>query len=200
MLIVDLFPAAKFIHLVRDGRAVVASIRKLDWGLHDIHRGSQWWASQVGNGLAAEQLLGDRLIRVRYEDLVAEPEKTLRSISAFLELDWEPEILSGSGFDLPTYTETQHRLIGGEPEPSRISAWKEELSAREVEVLESVAGNLLPCLGYPTVYGHRARRATKPEKLAWVLKDMVFQRPRDLVKRSCRRLPLFRRARLGDRS
>ena len=62
------FPEAKFIHLIRDGRAVCASWMPLDWGPNTIIPAARTWAMHVGYGLAAETALPPANIRrVTYE-------------------------------------------------------------------------------------------------------------------------------------
>jgi hypothetical protein len=83
-----LFPGATLLILVRDGRAVVESgVRSFGWYRDKAIHG---WAKAARAVLRfdAEQRGGPLRYRmVRYEDLVAEPESTLRELLSFLELD-----------------------------------------------------------------------------------------------------------------
>jgi sulfotransferase family protein len=84
--ILELFPQAKFIHIVRDGRDCVASILAKGWvGFHRIHRG---WRRHVENGHAlTERLPSDQVMEFRYEDLVADDEAMAARVLEFLGLD-----------------------------------------------------------------------------------------------------------------
>jgi hypothetical protein len=85
--LLELFPGAKFIHIVRDGRAVASSIMPLDWGANTINSAARSWVKRLSQYLAAESSLGsERISRVRFEDLVLEPETTLKSICSFLDI------------------------------------------------------------------------------------------------------------------
>ena len=164
-LLFDLFPAAKAIHLVRDGRGVTASILPLDWGANTITEAAHWWLEKMSFGLAAELRWGpDRIERIRYEDLVSEPARTLKRICAFVGLEYEDAILEASGFQVPKYTESQHVLIGRKVDPSRADAWKESLSQRDIEIFEAIARDFLAYLKYEPMFGVRARRATRSER------------------------------------
>ena len=77
-----LFPEVRFIHLVRDGRAVAASLLPLDWGPNNIMHAAEFWMAHCAAGLGAELELADRVLRVRYEDLVTDPEANLRRIES----------------------------------------------------------------------------------------------------------------------
>lgn len=161
-----LYPEARLIHLVRDGRAVAASVLKLDWGPNVIDLAAYWWAQWLAHGLAAEQHFGpQRVMRVRYEELVTNPQARLMEICRFLEIDFQPDMVSGSGLQVPSYTAGQHQLVGAAPQTKRIDAWQQELSPRQIEIFESIAGNLLACLDYEEKYGLQARASTPLEKL-----------------------------------
>ena len=82
--LLEAFPDAQMIHIVRDGRAVAASLLPLDWGPNRIDRAAHLWVEMVGHGLAAEAHWGAaRVARVRYEDLVQEPHAALARLCAF---------------------------------------------------------------------------------------------------------------------
>lgn len=145
----DAFPNALGIHLVRDGRAVAASVRPLRWGPKTMMGCANWWKKRAQAGLQAEQQYDDRLIRVRFEDLVDSPEKSLERLTDFLGVPYQPEMKPGDGFEKPAYTLAQHRLVGSLPQKSRSQAWKQTLGSRDIEIFEAECGPLLESLGYP---------------------------------------------------
>jgi Sulfotransferase family len=152
------FADAKFIHIVRDGRAVAASIIPLDWGPNEIYSAARTWQARVGYGYVAAAALGlDRVLHVRYEDVVERTEPAMRRVARFLGVEFVPEMLSTTGLRLPRFTRYQHGLIGGPPRSDRTDSWRKSLSRREIEIFESVVGDLLPLLGYRPVFGLRAR-------------------------------------------
>ncbi len=166
-------PEARFIHVIRDGRDVAMS--RVRWRMQragkkpPMERLAKRWVKAVTG--ARKQ--GHRLphyMEVRYEDLIAETESTLRRICEFIELDFDPAMLSyheGAAERLAeidqTLPETDDRvaLAGSErlskhemttkpPERDRIFAWRTEMSEDDLATFESVAGELLKDLGYPT--------------------------------------------------
>jgi hypothetical protein len=194
--LLDIFPDARMIHLVRDGRAVAASLLPLPWGPNRIDRAARHWVEMVGHGLAAEARWGgSRVARVRYEDVVQEPEATLRRLCAFLQIEYQPRMLRADGFRVPAYTREQHRRVGMPPDPGRVDAWRKALSPRQVEIFESVVGDFLWCFGYTPVYGLRARPMSRWELgrswltgvLRRVLADRAAQGVRRLRARAARR-------------
>lgn len=157
-ILAKMFPGCRFIHLVRDGRGVAASVIPLDWGPNTIKAAAAWWTSRLSHGFALElSLYQPRVARIHYEDLVLGPGNTLRRICEWLGVSFQPQMVEGSGFVIPKYSSKQHRLIGNRPDPSRVDEWKRRLSQREIEIFESEVGDLLELLGYEPTYGWRPR-------------------------------------------
>jgi hypothetical protein len=173
----ELFPTAKFIHIVRDGRGVASSILPLDWGPNTIDGVAQWWTESVAYGLAAESWGGDqRIMRVRYEDVVLDFESTVKTLCSYLGLKYQPAMLKADGFKVPGYTTRQHSLVGCVPQPSRVNAWEQSLTERQVEIFEAIAGELLRYLGYELKYGLKARKATRAEKWLFAIQELYSKR------------------------
>ena len=165
--LLELFPAGKFIHIIRDGRAVAASIIPLDWGANTIERAAHSWRKRVSQYCSIESELGpQRVRRVLYEDLVREPEKTMRELCSFLGISYQTAMAGGKGFQVPDYTAIQHSLIGSSPDRKQIEAWRHLLSSRQVEIFESIAGNLLSSLGYHVMFKASPKKIRLSEKLA----------------------------------
>jgi len=182
--LVEMFAEARFIHLVRDGRAVAASLLELDWGPNNAFDAAQYWMARCAPGLAAESRLGrDRVLRVRYEDLVSETEATLRRVVSFAGLEYESGMAEGTGLRPGAYSQQQHRLVGTPPNPSRVDHWRRTLTPRQVEVFEAEAGDFLGSLGYQPVYGIRARPATRIEVFRLRLLDLPQRAANNLRRR-----------------
>ncbi|MBI3461995.1 MAG: sulfotransferase, partial [Planctomycetes bacterium] len=161
-----LFPWAKVVHIVRDGRDVCLST--LEWAREDKGPGkfdlwdeepvavcALWWSWQVSPGMREGTALGpSHYHELRYEELVAKPEETLRSLAAFLELPFAPQMLS--------YHEGKTRSDPGlsakkawlPPTPG-LRDWRTQMTERDQELFEALAGDLLADLGY-----ERGRRET----------------------------------------
>jgi protein-tyrosine sulfotransferase len=142
------FPRARFVHVFRDGRDVACSLRRQDWmkprerGSADaIARCAAYWVERVSLRHAGT---GDpRYAEVRYEDLVRDPAATLRSLLAFLELDWSDRVLTS---DAKSHSDP----AAGPAFASSVGRWRTELSEPEIATVKSIAGELLIELGYET--------------------------------------------------
>lgn len=153
----------RYVHIVRDGRAIANSIMPLDWGPNTAMAAGRYWAAEIGAALAAETRFPDRTMRVRYEDLLVSTDDTIAGIADFTGLSPRP-----GGPDLDTvhmpdyYTKNYHRLLHGGVDQTRSAAWRKELAPRQIELFEFASGELLDLLGYDSDYGV----AAKPPRLA----------------------------------
>jgi len=163
----QVFPEARFVNLIRDGRAVAASMMPLEWGPNTPAACAHRWVRDVGTGLAAVHRHPDDVTTIYYEDLVLDPVKTMNRVFAFLDLekrvDKVEDLISKAEF-LPAYAAAgQHRDVGRPPNASSIDKWRERLTAKQIGEFEYVAGPLLRMLGYDLVGG--TRRPTAASRL-----------------------------------
>ena len=82
------------------------------------------------------------------------------------------EMVEGKGFQVPGFTVNQHALVGKRPDSSRLDAWRSKLKPREIEIIESLAGDTLTRLGYPTEHAGRARRPAGVEQLVLTVQEL----------------------------
>jgi len=98
-----LFPQALFVHLVRDVTAVVRSLLNFfPDGRNRLVANEQaayeYWLRRVTSCVDAEQAYGpDVVYRMRYSDLVEQPESTMRALLDFLGEPYAPQCLEPLG-------------------------------------------------------------------------------------------------------
>jgi len=206
------FPDARFVHVLRDGRGVASSLLPLDWGQSTPLRAAEGWAADVACGLAAEEALGaDRVRRVRFEDLVATPGEVLGEVLEFVGLERGSVTADERGYTpRSAYGQRRsHTRVAGPIDPSRATAWRHELAPRDIEIIEGATGDLLELLGYPLVTGDATTHVELTTQLhamvseAWqtlVVARLVRDRPPGPPSRKLRRLRSLIRAPLGRRS
>lgn len=161
----DLFPEARFVHVVRDGRDVALSYADVPFGPKTIARAAELWARRVGVGIETGRVLAaGRYLAVRYEDLVATErglEKGARALCDFLELPWDRSMLNYAAVskaEVLDKAKALNPLLTRGPTPQARS-WREHMPARQVEVFELIAGDVLEELGYERVFREPGRRA-----------------------------------------
>ncbi len=153
----QLFPTCQVIHVIRDGRDVVASHRDR-WGYVSALKAVSKWPRYVHTARAAGAALSPgRYLEVRYERLVGEPEKTLRELLTFLDEPWDPGVLEHDRqpHDVPDgyrRLASARRRSAGEPGAiyrSRVGAHRRELDPFLRLLCRVVDGRTLRELGYP---------------------------------------------------
>lgn len=168
------FPKLKVIHIVRDGRAVAASLMPLDWGPNEIHSAAYFWEQRLAWCLGAAAYLGqERVLLIRYEDVLLEPEKSMRRVAEFLGLPFHEDMLHGKGLSVPKFTIQNHQLVGSLPDPARIDDWKTRLTQRQIEIFEAITGDLLRYFGYKLLSGLKPRPISLSEKIGLSLRGQL---------------------------
>jgi SAM-dependent methyltransferase len=164
----ELFPDAKFIHLVRNPFDVALSTSRVPAhrkGISEWHENNlmiepgfpvantlfnsalrwQRWNARLETGLRNVDSY-----RVDYEALVTVPEKAFGKMFAFLGEEFAPDILDYGKFAtiLPAWEWSSADLKENKKiTASRAERWKQELSPEQIRVLATVAGVESPILG-----------------------------------------------------
>ena len=91
-LIHELFPEARFVNVLRDGRDVALSVSKERWGPTDPYEALSWWANRVHrSAVALKRVDPNSVLQFRVEDLIVhEREKTYGSLLNFFKLEDSP--------------------------------------------------------------------------------------------------------------
>jgi len=150
--LMELFPGARFIHLVRDGRDVAKSFQQRGWYGPWLHENTREWNEALAyrerwNHVEAKNSILD----VRYEDLVLDTERTVRGICDFLGEQFEPQMLAWQGRveDLvPARELVIHDKLGRPPAAADVERWRHEMTVRELFVSEAFLGRHLVFAGY----------------------------------------------------
>lgn len=145
-----LFPAAQFVNIVRDGRDCVASLKEQDWYRADSPAAACAWARSVDHARRAARRLGpDSFYEVQYERLVADPERELRALCAYLGEEYDPVMTEPAAVaDIIPERKTHHVLTRGPVTRARVGSWQERLEPWEVSLCERVLGGRLRAYGY----------------------------------------------------
>ena len=152
-LLHQIFPQAKFIHIIRDGRDVALSM--IDkWGqkkMHvDIYFAARNWVWRIQRAQGAGQRLGpDLFYELHYESLVADPEQHLLTICNFLGEPYlpvmaQPHRLAKQQIEAGSF----HAPVRQPPSTKRISRWRQEMSPADLRLFQHAAGDMLLSQGY----------------------------------------------------
>jgi len=133
-----IWPEAKFLHIVRDGRDVAASNIRLGWAGNVWHGVDRWIEAERLWTRMRRELSSERYFEFRFEDLISEPEKWLGEICDFLGVERD----CGAMLSYPEDTTYSY------PDSRLLYQWKRKMPACDLEVLESRIGGMLTARGY----------------------------------------------------
>lgn len=180
-LLLRLFPDAQIVHIVRDGRANVASLKKMPWWPYDsIGSMAAWSQAEYCSRRNAKRLPADVFHVVRYESLVANPEPVLRDLCRFLEEDFHPSMLEPSEVrDIVPEKKVWHGNLKQSVNTDRVESWRKGLEPWELGLMETVLRRKLKRWDYPL---SGAGERPSPKLVAKYAKD-AFERRSAMRKR-----------------
>jgi hypothetical protein len=165
------FPGARFVHVVRDGRAVANSFLQMPWWRgyagpsgwgwgplpeeyeaewesagrsFAVLAGIQWKILMGAFDAARAQLPPERWLEVRYEDLAADPRHVSAEVLSFLGLTWTPAFEAGF----------RRTPISSK----RTNAYRADLGIHEVALLDACLAGSLEQYGYLSKPSTKSRR------------------------------------------
>jgi hypothetical protein len=181
--LLELYPNAHVVHIVRDPRAVLAS-QKNRWKLrrlgashlpmaemlrnrvnyHPLTMG-KLWANATEEAL---RLVGHpRFMMVRFEDLAADPEAGARRLCNLLDLKFEPGML-----EIPRWgssnleSDSDRKGVSTEV----VGKWRDTLSAGDALICEKITSRLMQRLGYsPEFLGRTGTLSALPSLISYPL-------------------------------
>lgn len=143
-----MFGDARFVHIIRDGRDVWLSLKKLGWK-SDVVDVANDWANTVSRARQyGAAMTPDRYLEVQYERLVEFPEHEVRRIAAFLGEPYEPSMIQ------PDEEGPGNPALAGWPkvdlaiDAHNTKKWKLNLGSYELAAFDLCARDLLLSLGY----------------------------------------------------
>jgi hypothetical protein len=159
--IFSVFPRAKFIHMLRDGRDVSCSLRfhprfKTVNGtiqktniVNPFINGVKRWFYDINS--SRSYWSDPRLLAVKYEDLVASPLTTLQKVMTFIHEPWDSNLLTHEKFKSPSRSDYKNLQNPETQKPlykNALNRWQREMSEPEKDLFKAIAGDLLVELGY----------------------------------------------------
>jgi len=149
-----IYPQAKYIHLVRDGRDVASSylnLNKIDSKSVykpnlpvDIEDIANEWKNNVD---AIDSFIKQKSsLKVKYESLITKPEETLRIVTDFLQIDYSHEMLNyynKDNFDEPNSTIDWKKKTMKKVDSSNLNKYKKVLSIEQINKFNNIAATTL---------------------------------------------------------
>ncbi len=131
------WPDARFVHIVRDPRAVALSTKPFEWGGH-VYIGIAKWIEEEKEWIKlTETLPADRHMEIRFEELVTDHVRVLTDVCEFMGVDFTEEMYS-------YVEETDFEM----PIPAKADEWRSVITDKETRYVEARVGDLLEERGF----------------------------------------------------
>lgn len=154
----ELFPSARVVHIIRDGRDVALSMmnwardgkgpsRSALWQEHPLAVSALFWERCVRTGRRDGGALGAAYHELRYEELIARSREVLAEIATFLQLPFADEMVVPRQDEAPARLHLVPRQSRQAP-TAGLRNWRTQMREEDAELFEAIAGDLLSELGY----------------------------------------------------
>jgi hypothetical protein len=153
------WPSSKTVLIVRDPRAVVASMLKM--GENDASQQAQilsylrHWRKTAAFALTlrASPQADGRFMIVRYEDLVARPDERARELCRFFDVPFHPGMIDASGFWDPSRRSnwqgnSSYATAVSSIDPGLAERWKTYLPEASATLIDYICGPDMRLFGY----------------------------------------------------
>ena len=160
-------PDALFVHIIRDGRDIALSLKKMGgfrpfpWNRkqRSLIETALYWDWMVHHGRRSGRQFPADYVEIHYEDLVRGPREVLAELGGFIDHDLDYDRIQKTG--LGRLRESNSSFRGNEKETQNpVARWKEKLSAEEIASLEAIIGASLQAFGYELTVEEGRRRAS----------------------------------------
>ena len=167
------FPSARFIHIVRDPRAVVKSWQKVPWTNGSLAGDAKVWRRYMATARLCANSVKSSLFTLYYEKLVTAPEENLKNLCRFLNIEFDSAMICYHHQDSLTVNIAREPWKADAKKPltqALLNTWQTELSTQMISDIEIVVWSEMKHLGYKT--------QTAPIQILW-------QQGLAAVKRKC---------------
>ncbi|MEM4256650.1 MAG: sulfotransferase [Thermoplasmata archaeon] len=139
----------KVVHIIRDIRDVILSLKRVDWGLPDI----ETWFPRLWNyaNLYLYNLYKDKMekyLLIKYEDMVTSPFETFQKITHFLNVPFQEKMFDHHKRGNRYHNHPDHKNISSPFLTNKVGVWKNEMDPWLKEICEKQANEALKDFGY----------------------------------------------------
>lgn len=145
--ILEWFPGARVVFVVRDPRAVAASLLLVPWASDDAEEHGWRWKRSME--LLARFEADPRVIATRYEDLVSHPTAELLRLCSHIDEPFEDGMLEFAAEAAALVAGESHKQNVLRPlDVDSLHKWERQLSARQTAAIEHIAADGMAARGY----------------------------------------------------
>jgi hypothetical protein len=154
-LIKRLIPDALFVHILRDGRDVAASlsrrrfVRAFPWeDRHGLMGYGIYWEWIVKHGRCFGRAVSADYLEIHFEQLLAHPQETLNKIGGFIEQTLHYDVIRRVEYGSVAKPNTSFIQEAENPDFNPVGRWKTSFTAEQLLSFERLVGKTLIDLNY----------------------------------------------------
>ncbi|WP_078085062.1 sulfotransferase family protein [Microbulbifer mangrovi] len=151
-LLLEQYSESKFIYILRDPRDSIASLLEVPWSHNSILRHSREWSYRFKTVLHLLEKWPERILLIKYEDLVVDQQKVLADVMSFIGVEIEKEQFIPSARS-GTHREWEDQWKGNVNKAvstDSVGKWRNKLSPLQADVVNSILSKYLITYGYET--------------------------------------------------
>jgi sulfotransferase family protein len=165
-------PEALFVHIIRDGRDIALSLRKMGgfnpfpWSRRprSLEETALYWEWMVRKGRRYGREIPNDYMEICYEDLVADPRRTLKGLGEFLDYGLDYDRIQTAALGRISETNSSFREEAADAKFNPVQRWKQRLSQDQIASLEWQVGKTLEALGYARTASEHAWKPAVRDK------------------------------------
>ena len=132
-----IWPNAKYIHIVRDGRDVAQSMVGMGWAGHPWVSCAMWLESEKEIEAFKTKISPENWVELRYETLMEDFDAEINRICQFMGTEFDPRMLEY----------IQHSTYD-KPNPKLAYQWQRKMLKKDLSLVEGRIGDMLVARGY----------------------------------------------------
>lgn len=181
--IIEQFPNAKFIHIIRDPRDNWASLKS---GWESRYQFFNREPRELLQSLLERGLLGMRMAVdnqknlgpsrykiVKFEDLAKSPEEELKSICVFLQSPFDSAVLSPTVLGWPWRGNNKEGRRFSRPESANVQRWRARIAEEEAQLIEYYFSGVMEKFDYTPFFSRELQQRAATNHYKW--KNFVRQ-------------------------
>lgn len=147
-----LFPDAQVIHIIRDGRDAVASLKRMPWWKKSSIYAMLNWQEAIRKGeTAKKKYTRDQYLEIKYEDIIDSPEDIIKTVCEFISEEYSDSLLEFHKIvdkSIPSYKMNWHSATKSKINTQSVGRWQNELTTWEISLFNRKLKNELTVHNY----------------------------------------------------
>lgn len=144
--ILEMFPQAQIIHIIRDGRDCALSMleRRMDLQIFNTYHAAHTWNKYVSAGMEFGKYNPSVYLEIKYEEILSDPHLAMHTICDFLSEEFVESLIE---FRKPKAAIKTHMLQKPIQQGNQ-EKWRSKMTNRQIRIFEAMAGETLKKQSY----------------------------------------------------